>query len=69
VFTKGEQLVVGEVFHSSVGINSGICKRLLGPGTTHTINVGESDLNPLITGNINSGKTCHGFSPAELEGL
>ena len=62
VLTQRQQLIVGEVLHADVGINPGRRQGLLGQGATNTINIGQGDFNPFVTGNIDSSETCHFFS-------
>ena len=69
VLTQRQQLIVGEVLHADVGINPGRRQGLLGQGATNTINIGQGDFNPFVTGNIDSSETCHFFLLLHCEGL
>ena len=59
VVTQRNQLLVGEILDADVRANTGRGKRFLGTSATHTENVGEGDLDALLIGDVDSGKTCH----------
>ena len=59
VVTQRNQLLVGEILDADVRTNTGRGKRFLGTSATHTENVGEGDLDALLIGDVDSGKTCH----------
>ena len=54
-------VLVGEVFHSGVGIDTGHFQDLFRAGSANTVDVGETDLNSLVFGQVNAGYTCHTF--------
>ena len=50
--TKLRDIVLCKVLCSGVGIDSGLCQNILGALQTDSVNVGKSDLNALVIGNI-----------------
>ena len=49
----------GEVFDSGVGVNSGCLENLVCAGSADTVDIGETDLDSLVLGQVNAGYTCH----------
>src|SRR3954466_12305217 len=54
-----DQVLVAEVLHADVGRDPGLAQRLLRAGTADAVDVGERDLEPLLAGEVDAGKTCH----------
>ena len=59
VITQRNQLLIRQILDANVRIDTGRGKRFLGTSATHTENVGEGDLDALLIGDVDSGKTCH----------
>ena len=53
------QLLIRQILDANVRIDTGRGKRFLGTSTTNTKDVGEGDLDALLIGDVDSGKTCH----------
>ena len=52
-------VVLGQVFHSGVGIDPGLLKNLLRAGLAYAVNISKADLDSLISGQVNAGNSCH----------
>src|ERR1044071_7214642 len=52
-------LVVGEVLHVRVGIDTGLVEHLARERGTDAVDVRETDLYTLIQGDVDAGDTCH----------
>ena len=59
VITQRNQLLIRQILDANVRIDTGRGKRFLGTSTTNTKDVGEGDLDALLIGDVDSGKTCH----------
>jgi len=59
VVAEGDQLGVGQVADARVRVDTRRGQGLLGAGTTHSEDVGESDLDALLAREIHTNKTCH----------
>src|SRR5699024_5496354 len=66
--TKCNELIIGEVFHTSVTVDIGCFERAECASTTNTVDVGECNFHTLFTWNVDSCETCHEASPLELCG-
>ena len=53
--------LIGEVFYSGVGVDPGCLQYLVCAGSADTIDIGETDLDSLVLGQVNAGYTCHTF--------
>jgi hypothetical protein len=51
--------LVGEVFNSGVGIDSGHFENLGCACSANTVDISETDLDSLVLGQVNAGYTCH----------
>lgn len=59
VVTQRDQLLIRQVLDAGVWIDASRLKGFLGAGASHTEDVGERDLDALVIGDVDSGKTCH----------
>ena len=59
VVTQRDQLLIRQILDANVRVDTGRGKRFLGTSATHTKDVGEGDLDALLIGDVDSGKTCH----------
>ena len=59
VITKLADIVLGEVADADVGIDAGSLDDIISSLTADTIDVGQTDLNSLISGQVNTGYTSH----------
>ena len=59
VVTQRNQLLIRQILDANIRVDTGRGKRFLGTSTTHTKDVGEGDLDALLIGDVDSGKTCH----------
>src|SRR6476469_2543156 len=59
VVAQGDGVGVGEVADAGARVDPGGSQRLLGAGTTHSEDVGESDLDALLAREVHTNKTCH----------
>ena len=59
VFPEKIDIVLGKIPYANVGINAGFRQDLLGSGETDTVDVGKTDFNTLVPGQIYATNTCH----------
>ena len=52
-------VLLGQILHTDVGVDSGLSQNLGGAGAPNAIDISESDLDALLTGQINTGNTSH----------
>src|SRR3954454_22606016 len=57
---QAADLLVGEVTDAGVGVDPGLLQRLTGSRTADAEDVGQRDLAPLLAGEVDAGKACHG---------
>src|SRR5690606_11304906 len=60
VVTHRDELLVGELVHTQVGAHTGRLEDLLGAGAADAVDVGESDLQPLVAGEVDANQASHG---------
>ena len=58
-FTQGGLLVLGQVLHTGVGIDAGLCQDLLGAGASNAVDIRETNFNSFFAGQVNTSNTCH----------
>src|SRR5205823_5833276 len=54
-----DQVVVAQVTHPQVRADAGLRERLLGAGAAEAEDVGEGDLQPLVTRQVDADEACH----------
>ena len=59
VITQRNQLLIRQILDANIRVDTGRGKRFLGTSATYTENIGEGDLDALLIGDVDSGKTCH----------
>ena len=52
--TQSRDLILGQILRAGIGVNPGFRENLFGTGQTDALNIGESDLNALFIGDIDS---------------
>src|SRR5215469_7095515 len=57
--TQVNDVFVGELVHPGVAADAGSRQRLERPGTADAVDVGERDLQPLITRQVDANEACH----------
>src|SRR4051812_44274828 len=57
--TQLDDRVVVEVVHADVGAHPGLTQRLLSTGTADAVDVGQSDLEPLLARQVDTNKASH----------
>src|SRR3954447_15762387 len=57
--TQTDQLGVAQLVHAGVGTDPGGREELLGAGTADAVDVGECDLDALVTQEIHTNEACH----------
>src|SRR5215213_99051 len=56
---EADDLLLGQVADAGVGVDPGPLDRLDGAGPAEAEDVGEADLHPLLTGEVDAGDACH----------
>ena len=51
--------LVGKVAHAGVRVDSGLFENSLRARSADTENVGQTDLDSLVSGQVNAGNSCH----------
>src|SRR6478735_8635088 len=54
-----DQLFVTQLVDAEVGVHAGLGENLLGAGTADAVDVGECDLDALVTREVNTNEACH----------
>ena len=60
-FTQFVFFFFGQIFYSGIGIDPCLFEDLGCAGSANTVDIGETDLNSLVLGQVNAGYTCHIF--------
>jgi len=54
-----DNLFISEITNPSTAVDAQLLTQLTSSAATNTINIGEGDLDPLLSGNVNASDTCH----------
>ena len=57
---------VGQILHAGVGVDACLRQDVLSALSANTIDIGQTDLDSLILGQVNTGNTCHTFKAPPL---
>ena len=55
--------VSSQILDAGIRVNSGTGENLVGSGLTNTINISQTNLDPLLARQINTSNTCHKAPP------
>ena len=59
VITQRDELLIRQVLDAGVRVDAGGFKGFLRTSAAYTEDVGERDLDAIVIGDVDSGKTCH----------
>ena len=52
---------LGQILHAGVGVDPSLRQDVLGALSANTVDIGQTDFDSLILGQVNTGNTCHTF--------
>ena len=55
--------ISGQILDAGIRVNSGTGENLVGSGLTDTLNISQTNLDPLLARQINTSNTCHKAPP------
>jgi len=58
-FTKCGFLILGQILDADIRVDLGHFQDLLSACSANTVDVGQTDLDSLLTGQVNTSNTCH----------
>ena len=58
-FTKLGFVGLGQILDAGVGVDPSLRQDVLGALSANTIDIGQTDFDSLILGQVNTGNTCH----------
>jgi len=57
--TKSSFLIFGQVLDADVRVDAGHLEDLLRTSSANTVDIGQTDFDSLLTGQVNTSNTCH----------
>ena len=58
-FTKLGFVGLGQILHAGVGVDTSLRQDVLGALSANTVDIGQTDFDSLLTGQVNTSNTCH----------
>ena len=58
-FTKCGFLILSQILHADIRVDLGHFQDLLCTCSANTVDIGQTDLDSLLTGQVNTSNTCH----------
>ena len=59
VLSELAHVILGQIAYANVGVNAGSCENVRSGLAADTVNVGQADLNSLVSWKVNARNTCH----------